>query len=52
MSAYYYKILERGGIPCMGGTGVWHLPAQNIDGSWTPGEPMPAIDDVRECECG
>ncbi|MEO8286518.1 MAG: putative immunity protein [Chloroflexota bacterium] len=48
MSTYYYKILEWGGIPCMGGTGVWHLPTQNIDGSWTPGEPMPTIDPVQE----
>ncbi len=32
----------------MGGTDVWHLPTQNADGSWTPGEPMATIDDVQE----
>lgn len=39
-----YKALNEDGSCHNGGRGKWPLPTQNPDGSWTPGEWMPAIE--------
>lgn len=38
-----YKVLGAGGVCCNGGKGTWSLPTKNDDGTWTPGEWIPAI---------
>jgi hypothetical protein len=48
----YFKVLNEDGTPCNGGSGKWNLPAQNPDGSWTPGEWMPKLTDLVPCEHG
>jgi len=39
-----YKVLNEDGTPYHGGHGAWSLPAKNDDGTWTPGDWMPAIE--------
>jgi hypothetical protein len=49
----YYKVLNEDGTSCHGGQCTWSLPTQNDDGTWTPGEWMPAIKGALEpCENG
>ncbi len=38
-----YKVLNRDGSCYHGGVGSWPLPIQNSDGTWAPGEWMPAL---------
>ena len=38
-----YKVLQTNGLCYHGGTREWSLPTRNEDGTWTPGEWMPAI---------
>ena len=40
----FYKFLNQDGTSCNGGHSAWNLPTQNEDGTWTPGEWMPAIE--------
>lgn len=40
----FYKVLNEDGSCYHGGNGAWPLPTQNEDGTWTPGEWMPAIE--------
>jgi hypothetical protein len=48
-----FKVLNDNGTCCNGGTGKWHLPTKNDDGTWTPGEWMPAVEgDLEPCENG
>jgi len=48
-----FKVLNQDGTCCNGGTGKWHLPVKNPDGSWTAGSWMPAIEgDLSPCENG
>lgn len=48
-----YKVLGENGKPHNGGSGTWSLPAKNDDGTWTPGEWMPAIEgELISCENG
>ena len=48
-----FKVLNDDGSCCNGGTGSWPLPTKKPDGSWTPGEWMPAIEgDLSSCENG
>ena len=48
-----YKILDAQGRSCNGGNMSWSLPVQNADGTWTPGEWMPAIGgELVACENG
>ena len=39
-----YKVLNEDGKCYHGGKGKWSLPIRNADGSWTPGEWMPAVE--------
>jgi hypothetical protein len=48
----YYKCLNADGKPANGGTGVWALPVKNADGTWTPGDWMPRIENIKLCERG
>jgi len=44
----YYKILKPNGIPCHGGSGVYHLPkSEGRKGKW-----MPKVKDVKCCRYG
>jgi hypothetical protein len=48
-----FKVLNGDGTCYNGGNGSWPLPTKNPDGSWTPGEWMPAIQgDLSPCENG
>jgi len=48
-----FKVLNDDGSCCNGGTGSWHLPVKNPDGTWTPGEWMPAVEgDLSPCSHG
>lgn len=48
-----YKVLSANGTSCHGGDCRWSLPTRNDDGTWTPGEWMPAITgDLVACENG
>ena len=48
-----YKVLNAKGCSCNGGELKWSLPVKNDDGSWTPGEWMPEIEEpLVECENG
>jgi hypothetical protein len=48
-----YKTLDANGRSCYGGNTRWSLPTQNADGTWTPGEWMPAIvGELVACENG
>ena len=38
------KVLNEDGSTCHGGKAQWSLPVKNGDGTWTPGEWMPAIE--------
>ena len=40
-----YKVLNEDGTTYHGGHGAWSLPTRNEDGTWTPGDWMPAIED-------
>ena len=44
----YYKILKPDGVPCNGGSGVYHLPKSK----GRPGKWMPKIKDVECCKRG
>ena len=48
----YYKILDPNGKPRNGGSGTYSLPTKNDDGTWTPGEWMPFIENIELCESG
>jgi hypothetical protein len=49
----YYKVLDPDGQPRNGGSGQYSLPTKNDDGSYTPGEWMPAVEGELElCENG
>jgi len=49
----YYKVLDEQGRSCNGGNSQWSLPVKNADGTWTPGEWMPAVEgDLEPCENG
>ena len=39
-----YKVLREDGQCYSGGRGTWSLPVKDADGTWTPGEWMPAIE--------
>ena len=43
-----FKVLNEDGTPYWGGNGRWPLPTKNEDGTWTPGEWMPAIQGKLE----
>ena len=43
----YYKVLGKGGKPCHGGTGKWHLPEDGKPGMW-----MPKIRKIKLCVSG
>ena len=48
-----YKTLDANGRSCYGGNTRWSLPTRNADGTWTPGEWMPAIvGELVACENG
>ena len=48
-----FKVLNDDGTCCNGGNGSWSLPTKNPDGTWTPGEWMPAIEgDLEPCSHG
>jgi len=47
----YYKFLSTGGVAPYSGW-QWPLPTKNEDGTWTPGEWTPAVDELIECERG
>jgi len=48
-----FKVLNNDGACYNGGTGSWSLPVKNGDGTWTPGEWMPAIEgDLEPCSHG
>ena len=48
----YYKFLIEGGVSPFAAA-QWSLPSQNEDGTWEPGEWMPALDgEVVRCERG
>jgi hypothetical protein len=49
----FYKVLNEDGTCYHGGQGAWPLPTQNEDGTWTPGEWMPALEgELVPCEHG
>jgi len=49
----YYKYLDEDGQSCHGGHCQWSLPTQNEDGTWKPGDWMPAIQGkLMLCENG
>ena len=39
-----YKVLDAEGESCNGGEATWSLPVKREDGTWQPGEWMPAIE--------
>ena len=43
----FYKVLGKGGGPCNGGSGKWHLPKNGKPGGW-----MPKIKDIVPCKRG
>jgi hypothetical protein len=48
-----FKILDANGRSCNGGTLQWSLPTQNADGSWTPGDWLPAVaGELALCQNG
>ena len=48
-----FKVLDANGRSCHGGNLQWSLPTQNADGSWTPGDWMPAVrGKLIPCENG
>jgi hypothetical protein len=48
-----YKTLDANGRSCYGGNTRWSLPTRNANGTWTPGEWMPAIvGKLVACENG
>ena len=47
----WYKTLQSGGHPIYG-SGRWSLPTKRPDGTWTPGEWMPVVDNPALCVRG
>ena len=48
-----FKVLNTDGTSCNGGDAQWSLPVQKPDGTWTPGDWMPAIEgELVPCENG
>ena len=48
-----YKVLDAEGESCNGGEATWSLPVKREDGTWQPGEWMPAIvGELVPCENG
>ena len=41
----FYKVLDENGNSTNGGNATWSLPIKNDDGTWTPGEWMPVIEE-------
>ena len=49
----FFKVLNADGTSCNSGNAQWSLPVQNADGTWTPGDWMPAIEgELIPCENG
>lgn len=49
----FYKVLDDQGRSCRGGDCVWSLPTKRDDGTWEPGEWMPAIEgELVPCDNG
>lgn len=47
-----YKALRTNGHALVAKSFAWPLPTLNEDGTWTPGEWTPPIDDLSECNSG
>ena len=47
-----FKVTAEDGTSCHGGSGVWSLPTQNADGTWTPGEAREVRGPLVPCENG
>jgi hypothetical protein len=47
-----YKVLGTDGNACHGGSGKWHLPKLQPDGTYKPGQWMPRLTNIELCSRG